>query len=59
MYLMPSDVFISGTDSRTEIGVMELVSYIMRGRDPNLLEDMVCVQGKHDKLENQDEKMKM
>lgn len=56
---MPSDVFISGTNSRTEIGVMELVSYIMRGRDPNLLEDMVCVQGKHDKLENQDEKMKM
>lgn len=40
-YLMPSDVFISGMDSSTEIRVMELVSYIMRGRDPNLLEDMV------------------
>jgi len=44
-------------DSRTEIRIMEIVSYIMMGRDPNMLENTIYVQGKRDQLEDQAEKL--
>lgn len=58
LLLLPSDVFVNDTDSRTEIGFMEFGSCIMMGREPDVLENTDCMQGKHDKLENGAEEMK-
>lgn len=59
LILLPADVFVNGMDSRTEIGCTEFGSCIMMGREPDVLENTDCMQGKHDKLENGAEEMKM
>lgn len=57
--LLSSDALVSDVGSGMETRLMEIGSCAVMGRDPDVLENIVCVQGKRDKVENQAEKSRM
>lgn len=57
--LLSSDALVSDVGSGMETRLMEIGSCAVMRRDPDVLENIVCVQGKRDKVENQAEKSRM